>query len=292
MVDGETTTEAEGGGLFPQSVGERLRAARLEAQLDLNDIATKTRVPMRHLEAIERGDYASLPSSTYAIGFARSFARAINIDETAVARDLRTELGRAPADDADSTPYEPVDPARLPSRLLAWSTAIIAVLLVGGYLLLRTEMFGASAPPPFEAPPVVTAQPTAPVTQAQAQAVVPTTGTVVLTATAPVWLRVYDKADKVLLQKEMAVGETFSVPADADTPMVRTGRADAIKVTIDGREVAPLGPPEKTIRNVVLTAAALAARPATQTPPGVPSTAPVQAPPPSIPTANGAAPAQ
>lgn len=297
MVEGDTTAESDADALFPQSVGERLRAARTAAQLDLNDVATKTRVPMRHLEAIERGDYASLPSPTYAIGFARSFARAVGADETAVARDLRAELGRAPPDDADTLPYEPVDPARLPSRLLAWSTAIIAVLLIGGYLIVRTEMFGASAPPPIEAPPVVATQPTAPVASSPAPAVGPATGTVVLTATAPVWLRIYDKADKVLLQKEMVVGETFTVPADADTPMVRTGRADAIKVTVGGREVAPLGPPEKTVRNVVLTAAALAARPVATAPAApiaaAPATAPAATPAPStLPPVPGTGPAQ
>lgn len=292
MVEGDTTAEVETGGLFPQSVGERLRAARTAAQLDLNDVATKTRVPMRHLEAIERGDYSSLPSPTYAIGFARSFARAVDADEAMIARDLRAELGRAPPEDPDATPYEPVDPARLPSRLLAWSTLVIAVLLVGGYLLLRTEMFGPSAPPPVEAPPVVTTLPAPPAAAPVASAAVPTTGTVMLTATAPVWLRVYDKANKVLLQKEMAVGETFTVPADADTPMVRTGRADALKVTIDGREIPPLGPPEKTVRDVVLTAAALAARPAPVAPPTV-APAPVQQPAPSaLPPVPGTGPAQ
>lgn len=293
MVESEATTEDEGGGLFPQSVGEQLRAARLAAQLDLNDIATKTRVPIRHLEALERGDYASLPSPTYAIGFARSFARAIGADETVIARDLRAELGRAPPEDGDFLPYEPVDPARLPSRLLAWTTAIVGVLLIAGYLALRTEIFGASAPPPIDTPAPVASQPAAPVATAPAPVASPTTGTVMLTATAPVWLRVYDKADKVLLQKEMAIGETFTVPADADTPMVRTGRADAIKVTIDGREVPPLGPPEKTVRNVVLTAAALAARPvvpATATSAPAPVTA---APPPALAAPeNGAGPAQ
>lgn len=289
MVEGEATTGSEDGGLFPQSVGERLRAARIESKLDLNDVATRTRVPMRHLEALERGDYASLPSPTYAIGFARSFARAIDADETAIARDLRAELGRAPPDDADAVPYEPVDPARLPSRILAWTTAIVAVLLVGGYLILRTEMFGASAPPPFTPPPVVPTQ-AAPVAMAPAAATAPTTGTVVLTATAPVWLRIYDKANKVLVQKEMATGETYTVPADADTPMIRTGRADAIRVTIDGREVSALGPPEKTVRDVVLTAAALGARPdaaTAATPPAAPSTAPASPSP-----ANGTTTAQ
>lgn len=294
MVDSEATIEDEAGALFPQSVGERLRAARAAAKLDLNDVATKTRVPIRHLEAIERGDFAALPSPTYAIGFARSFARAVGADETEIARDLRAELGRTPPEDADYAPYEPVDPARLPSRILAWTAAIVGVLLIGGYLFLRTEMFGASAPPPVEAPPVVATQPATP-PASPAPAAAPTTGTVVLTATAPVWLRVYDKADKVLLQKEMVAGETFTVPADADTPMVRTGRADAIKVTVDGREVAPLGPPEKTVRNVVLTAAALAARPAVPvtTAPTLPAAVPPPAPAPStLPPVQGTGPAQ
>ena len=76
-------------GLFPQSVGERLRVLREAAALDLNDIATRTRVPLRHLEAIERGDYASLPSPTYALGFARSYARAVGAEEAPLIAQLR-----------------------------------------------------------------------------------------------------------------------------------------------------------------------------------------------------------
>lgn len=297
MVESEATVEDEAGALFPQSVGERLRATRTAAKLDLNDVATKTRVPIRHLEAIERGDFASLPSPTYAIGFARSFARAVGADETEIARDLRAELGRAPPEDADYAPYEPVDPARLPSRILAWTAAIVGVLLVGGYLFLRTEMFGASAPPPIEAPPVVATRPVVPATSTPAAAT-PATGAVVLTATTPVWLRIYDKTNKVLLQKEMVAGETFTVPADADTPMVRTGRADAIKVTVGGREVAPLGPPKKTVRDVVLTAEALANRPVAAAPTAAPATTapavtPSAAPVPStLPPVPGTGPAQ
>lgn len=260
MVDGDTDTGAEAAALFPHSVGERLHAARVAARLDLNDIATKTRVPMRHLEAIERSDYASLPSVTYALGFARSFARAVGVNEVETTRDLRAELGRAPIGQNDPVPYEPLDPARVPSRLLAWTAAGIATLLLIGYFVWKSMAFGDAAAPIIEpvAPPaaVVPATP-APAPAAAASA----TGQVVLTATAPAWLRIYDRNDKVLFEKEMAVGESWPVPADADTPMIRTGRADAIKVTIDGREVAPLGPPEKTVRDVVISAAALVARP-------------------------------
>ena len=34
-------------------VGERLKAARLERSLSLEDVASRTRVPQRHLRAIE-----------------------------------------------------------------------------------------------------------------------------------------------------------------------------------------------------------------------------------------------
>lgn len=258
MVDGDTDTGAGPAALFPHSVGERLHAARVAARLDLNDIATKTRVPMRHLEAIERSDYASLPSATYALGFARSFARAVGVNEVETTRDLRAELGRAPIGQNDPVPYEPLDPARVPSRLLAWTAAGIAALLLIGYFVWKSMAFGDAAAPIIEpvAPPAVVV----PVTPAPAAAA-SATGQVVLTATAPAWLRIYDRNDKVLFEKEMAAGESWPVPADADTPMIRTGRADAIKVTIDGREVAPLGPPEKTVRDVVISAAALVARP-------------------------------
>jgi cytoskeleton protein RodZ len=275
MNDGEADSGAEPAGLFPRSVGERLLAARVAAGLDLNDIATKTRVPMRHLEAIERSDYASLPSVTYALGFARQYGRAVGLNDVDLARDLRAELGRAPLESPDSAPYVPVDPTRVPSRLLAWTAAGLAVALLVAYFVWKSMAFGdASAPVVEPAPPAVVATvPAAP----KPSAVAAPTGQVVLTATAPVWLRVYDKNDKVLFEKEMAAGESWPVPADADTPMIRTGRADAIKVTVGGAEVAPLGPPERTVRDVVLTAAALAARPPVAITPAPPSVAPLNA---------------
>ncbi len=274
MVDSETESGAEAAGLFPHSVGERLLAARVAAGFDLGDIATKTRVPMRHLEAIERSDYASLPSITYAIGFARSYARAVGANEADLARDLRAELGRAPLEAADAAPYEPVDPTRVPSRLLAWTAAGLAVVLLIGYFVWKSMAFGdAGAPVVESAAPSVVA--TAPASPTPPPAVAPSaTGQVVLTATAAAWVRIYDRNDKVLFEKEMAAGESWPVPGDADTPMIRTGRADAIKVTIDGKEVAPLGPAERTVRDVVLSAAALVARP-----PAVATVPPTAAPP-------------
>ena len=270
-------------GLFPQSVGERLRIMRESQKLDLNDIATRTRIPLRHLQAIEKGDYAALPSQTYAMGFTRSYARALDADDAPLIAKLREELGREDPAMRGQLPYEPVDPARVPSRLLAWTALGLLALLVVGYGLWRTQYYGDDTitPVPSETaaePPPVVATTGAPAPQQPAAA--PATGDVVLTATAPVWLRVYDAKKTKLLEKEMAVGETFTVPAGADNPQILTGRPDALKVTVGGREVAPLGTAEKAIKDVGISASALAARPPA---PVMPAAAPaVPATPPAL----------
>ena len=260
-------------GLFPQSVGERLRTLRQSAKLDLHDVATRTRIPLRHLEAIERSDYAALPSPTYALGFTRSYARALGAEEAPLVSDLRAELGRDDPSLRGQAPYEPVDPTRVPSRLLAWTAAALALLLAVGYGIWRTQYYGADGDiaPVVEAPAQVAAP--APPRAVPPGAPVQTTGEVVLTASAPVWLRITDSGSR-LFEKEMAVGERYVLPATAKDPRILTGRPDSLRVTVGGRDVAPLGPPEKTIKDVSLTAASLTARPAPLVAPSATDSAP------------------
>ncbi len=274
MVD----SELDEGGLFPMRVGERLRAARETAVLNLDDIGSRTRVPLRHLEAIERNDYSALPSTTYAVGFVKAYARALNLDEHAYAHDLRDELGRSQPGAPEASVYEPADPSRVPARFLAWTALAVAVLFAVGYFAWRAQYFGEAAPAPTEVatPEVVTPAPTAATPTPTAAPAPSASGQVVLTATAAVWLKISDSGKKTLFMKEMAPGERFEVPRDVADPRILTGRPDALRVTIDGKDVATLGPPQRTIANVPISAAALAARP-----PAVPPAMPPVATPPA-----------
>jgi cytoskeleton protein RodZ len=283
MVEGEQPE----GGLFPPRVGDRLRAAREAVGYDLNDIGTRTRIPIRHLESIERGEFASLPSPTYAIGFVKSYARALDLDEAGFARDVRVELGRSEPLGREVQFTELTDPARVPSRLLAFTALAIVLVAAIGYYAWRNQYFGEAAPAPTEAAaPIASASGPAVVAPAGPAAAPPTpsaapsaTGQVSLTATAAVWLRITDANGGRLYEKEMAAGERYDVPQGANDPRILTGRPDALKVTIDGRDVAPLGPPERTVADLKISAAALSARPQLLAP-GVPSTgAPVASPP-------------
>lgn len=256
MVD----TIEEEKALFPERAGDRLRAARAKAGLDLSDVASRTRIPLRHLQAIEAGDYSSFPSPTYCIGFVKAYARAVDEDEQELAQQLRTELGHeAHGYRTELQDYDDADPARIPSRTLAWTAAAIALLLAVGYGVWRTMLMSG---PDVAPTPVETSAP-APQAAVTAAAVPSTSNEVVLTAIEPAWVRIYDASDKVLLEKEMAKGERYVVPADANNPQIRTGRADLIAVTINGSAVPALGPGERTVKDVGISAAALLARTAT-----------------------------
>jgi cytoskeleton protein RodZ len=260
VVDSEEPEAA----LFPERVGDRLRAARIRAGLDLADVATKTRVPLRHLEGIEAGDYSKLPSSTYCIGFVKAYARAVGADETSLAHDVRRELDLVTPEQNAFVEYEITDPARVPSRVLAWTGGVIFLLVLIGFAIWRSQM----AADPRDAEPITVdaGDVTAPSTSVSAPVSAPptplaaTTGPVMLTATKAVWLKIYEAGGKRIFEKELAVGESYTVPADAVRPQILTGRPEALRVTVGGKEVAPLGPPERTVSDLDISASALAAR--------------------------------
>ncbi|MCB2014869.1 MAG: DUF4115 domain-containing protein [Sphingobium sp.] len=278
--------------------GTLLREAREERGMSIAEVAEQTRVAQRQLDAIERNDFGALPGTPYAVGFARAYARAVGVDEVAIARGVRSELGALDESERYEM-FEPADPARIPPRSMAWVAAGIALILAVGYGVWRTQFFSASTDQEIadlanrsqEAQPGQS-QPQAEDEQPQAPAA---SGPVVLTALHDVWLRIYDEGGERLFEKQMAKGETYTVPSDANNPMILTGRPDALAVTIGGREVAPLGPPERTISDVPVSASALLARPATPTSSvaaPVPSPSPASSLPPAAEQAQSVSPRQ
>lgn len=240
-----------------QSVGEQLKAERERLGLSLADLAAKTRVPMRHLESIEQSEFSALPGSTYTLGFARSYARAIDMDAAKISSDLRVEMAQRGHEgyQAPAQNYEPADPARVPSRTLAWTAAAIGVLVVAGYFIWRSMTLG-------DLQDVTTPIAAAPKAQISQETAAPaaTGGAVVLTATDNVWVKIYDADNRRIYENEMKAGDSFTVPQDANKPMIVTGRPQVLKVTVGGKAVLPLGTADKTIADVELGAAALLAR--------------------------------
>src|SRR3954469_11247617 len=237
-------------------IGERLRIAREAKGLSLDDVARQTRIPVRHLEHIEREEWESLPAITYSVGFVRSYANAVDLDGPALGAELREQLGATRIAGPATSYYEPADPARVPPRWIAIAAALLAILIVVGYLVWRNHAVGdadAVGPPSAEIPP-----PTRAPAQQAAPAAAPgaANGPVTLTASEDVWVRIYEAhSPKSIFQGTLKAGQSYQVPATAQAPEIRTGRANVLRVSVGSAVVPPLGPPETMVKDVSLRAA-------------------------------------
>lgn len=257
-----------------EGAGAKLARARAAAGLSLGDIAQITKISERQLTAIEAGNYAELPSRAYAVGFTRSYAKALGLDSNEIVQLVRTELAQQEPDNARRTvpAFEPGDPARLPGRKVVWYAAggVVLVLLAGMLAWPSLYAPGGSLPSIMPSPSPSVQAPYAPTSAAP-------TGPVVFTATRDqVWVRFADGSGQQLFQKILAQGESWTVPADATAVLLTTARPDGLAITIGGRAVPPLAEREQTMRDVPVTAAALLARTSQPVAPPAATIAPAQ----------------
>ncbi|MGQ7830899.1 helix-turn-helix domain-containing protein [Altererythrobacter sp. Z27] len=245
-----------------EGVAQKLRRAREEQKLSLADMAGRTRIALRHIEIIERGDFAELPARTYAIGFTRTYARELGLDENQLLAELREELAQGGAHRHSYAPgFEPGDPAKVPPPGIVWASIIAVLLLAIGVYAFYSRFYAPGADPapivaeaePAPAPRAAAAVPAAPAASADE---------VVFTALEDgVWVSFYEAGGRRLEQKLMARGERFVVPEDARDPRVWTGRPDAFAITIGGQPAPKLAEQQVTVRDVAITAKALRERP-------------------------------
>ncbi len=254
----EIVSEAE---LPLETVGSRLRRAREVAGTSVAALAAKTRISERQIEAIEAGNYAALPGRTYAVGFSRTLARAVGLDEAEVAASTRAELNDLQVENQQrpAATFEPGDPARVPSARLTWlALAGVALAVIAAIVFLPSLFSPAGSLPSIlpadqssAAPAAMPAQPAAPTAA----------GPVVFTALQPgVWVKFYDAAGNQLLQKELAQNESYTVPADKGEVLLWTARPDQLGITVGGQPVAKLSDVQKTMKDVPVSATALLAR--------------------------------
>ena len=144
---------------------------------------------------------------------------------------------------------------------MAAPAAAIAILLIIAYLVWRSSAVDDGSP----ADVAITRSEEAPASNsAAAQPVVPasaaTNGPVVITAAEDVWLKIDQAGGASLYMGILKAGQSYQVPAGAQAPKLRTARANALRVSVGGAPIPPLGPPETTISNVSLAPADLVAR--------------------------------
>ncbi len=157
------------------SLGDWLRRAREARGLTLDGITQETRIPRRHLEAIEHGELGALPEF-YQRAEVRALARVVGVDEElALARLQSLVTPVAPqADDERPRPTRRLSPLYGAVALVA---AAIVVAALAGRTMSGARSVNATASATHQMPPPpagLTSRPTSDVSIPAAAAPAPT----------------------------------------------------------------------------------------------------------------------
>ena len=261
-------------GQTPMTAGERLRAAREAKGMSIEEIASTTRIPTRHLESIETGDWTKLPAPTYSIGFARNYATVLGLDRDEIGDQLRGEMGNTRPVHQPAELFEPADPKRsMPKGLVLGALLALALVAIALTWLSNRDLADNSNAAVNADNAALADAGVAPVAAAPAVA-----GPVVITANDAAWIEVKDGAT-ILKQGELASGQSFEVPATALAPMLTTAKPEALRISVGTADAPAVGPAGQKVANVSLKGADLLRGPlrAAATPP-TPMAAPAPAP--------------
>lgn len=116
--------------LVLKEIGEELRRHRIALKLTLEKISKILKIRREYLEAIERGDFKKLPSTTYIIGYVKQYAQLLKLNFNEIVKKLKDEDSKmksiAPQDLITEREF-------LPSYLVLILSLALALLL---YLLV------------------------------------------------------------------------------------------------------------------------------------------------------------
>jgi cytoskeleton protein RodZ len=234
------------------SAGEKLRDARARLGLTLDSAAARTRIRRDYLEALETMDPRGLPSRAYCVGYLRTYAQFLSLDETAIVdqfkREVDTQTGRA-------IPTAPKEKREIKLPRGAFGAVLILTGVAGIAWWYANTASGegafADVPPPPDAE-LSLLEDDALANGARNWSVgdvwrdLPAPGTtteeVVLQASAPTWLEVRDGSGRLLFSRELAAGERYRALSE-DGLTVTTADAGLVEVFVDGQSFGLLGEP-------------------------------------------------
>ena len=163
------------------TAGARLRAAREATGLSVDAVAQQLKLAPRQVKALEDDDWQRLPGRTFVRGFARNYARFVQLDPDAVlallpASDTTPALER-PALTASRRPMGEIPVERITRPSAArWLVPLLVILVIAAvaYLQLTRSSFhlpallSSLAQRDTESAPSVSGTPAPPVTTASA----------------------------------------------------------------------------------------------------------------------------
>ena len=237
------------------TLGEKLRQAREERGISINEVAEQTRISPHYLDLIEQDDYRTLPGGIFNKGFIKSFAKYVGVDEGEALQDYTTLITQQTGENSDEPKtYKPevLTDDRSGSSMIP--TVIFAVIILG----LMTAGILALVNYIQNNPSVLTTSSNTNSANANtnsANANAANTNTANTNAAAPLPATNEIKVEFKALSEKVSVeatvdGKRASKEIAPETPETYTaqqslrlryyrGFADKVQITLNGKQVAP-----------------------------------------------------
>ncbi|MDQ6705802.1 MAG: DUF4115 domain-containing protein [Acidobacteriota bacterium] len=246
------------------SIGETLRSERLRLGLDLDQVAERTKIGTRLLQAMEANDFDKLPGGVFTRSFVKQYARVLGLDEEAIGAEFKTienrlEESPAPlkgfrseteipniASDYGASRISRLDPKSRSMLVSAGWAALAISVCAGGYYFLNHERVVAPVAPKETAAiqaPVETAAPPppspAPAVQSQPASAPSGVVQVLLKASEDSWISVTADGRR---QFEGILLANDSKQIDANEKVkVIAGNSGGLEIALNGKSIGPIG---------------------------------------------------
>ena len=115
-----------------RAIGADLGVARLEAGMQLQELAQLVRISRHHLKNLEAGDFDLLPGATYVSGYIRTYSREVGLDPEVMTQRYRALLTDREAKPSYSFPVDRQQPQHS-GAMMASIMVIFACLGYGGW---------------------------------------------------------------------------------------------------------------------------------------------------------------
>ncbi|HKB72197.1 MAG TPA: RodZ domain-containing protein [Thermoanaerobaculia bacterium] len=267
------------------SFGEELKRHRLLREVSLESIAAATKISARHLQALERGDFGKLPAPVFTRGFIRAYAAFLGLDPEEMVNAYLSEVGASGArSHAGSAAGSASRKPSVRAVVLGVVAAAVAVLIAAGVWRYvrrpRPEEPKALSLPPValsphirQVPPSTGASPAPPAADAPSSTSAPVSAAPVSATVVPAaagappvaepltlalstreecWMEIFAD-DRLLFSGTLRGGEARTFEARRSFRLT-AGNAGAVRVTVNGRALPPLGQEGEVVRDVRLDA--------------------------------------
>lgn len=264
------------------SFGDKLRREREMRGITLAEMSESTKISTRHLESLEKEEFASLPGGVFNKGFVRAYAHFLGIDEDEAVADYAAIANEAPPPedkfplDIHEQPNRELNPRKSNLPLMFAIAALVGVL-IGYAAWSKNKKIHPAIQETVSAATIASqepAAPPAPATQQQpaaeqnspiqkdvsAEIVTSTkakpehTFSVLIKAKEDAWISVIADG-KIVTQGVLSQNRRKVIRAVKEITL-RTGNAGGIEVSHNGKLLGPVGNESET-RTLMFTPAGL-----------------------------------